>query len=188
MSSRFRSQITVILLISLFVLLIASPAIARNAIRIVDGFVSKVSDGNNLTVETKKREKLNVRMYGIDAPELDKIHRKTKRITKPGQPFGIEAKSYLSTMVFGQDVRLFVMDIDSHKRMVAVVWVREKKFLKNVNTEMLKAGMAEAYIEYLIDGQYRNWFLDAEQEAKDKKTGIWSQGLLYERPSVYRNK
>lgn len=187
MSSRFL-KITLIVLTSLFTLGITSPALARNAIRIVDGFVSKVSDGNTLTVVTKKRKKLNVRMYGIDAPELDKIDRKTHRIIKPGQPFGNEAKSYLSGMVFGKDVRLFVMDIDSNKRMVSVLWVREKKFLKNVNREMLMAGMAEAYIEYLPDGQYRNWFLDAEQEAKDKKLGIWSLGLVYERPSVYRNK
>jgi micrococcal nuclease len=188
MNSLSRTQIIMILLISLSMLLIASSAIARDPIRIVEGFVSKVSDGNNLTVVTKKREKLNVRMYGIDAPELDKIHRKTKRIIKPGQPFGIEAKSHLSTIVFGQDVQLFVMDIDSHKRMVAVVWVRGKKSLKNVNLEMLKAGMAEAYTEYLTDEQYRIMFIDAEQEARAKKIGIWSLGLLYERPSVYRNK
>lgn len=188
MSSRFRPQITMILLISLFMLLIASPAIARDAIRIVDGFVSKVSDGNNLTVVTKNREKLKVRMYGIDAPELDKIHRKTKRIVKPGQPFGIEAKSHLSSMVFGQDVRISIMDIDTQKRMVAVVWVREKDFTKNVNVEMLKAGMAEAYTEYLVDEEYRSVFLLAEKEAREKKIGIWSLGLVYDRPSVYRNK
>jgi endonuclease YncB( thermonuclease family) len=91
-------------------------------------------------------------------------------------------------MVFGQDVRLAIMDIDTQKRMVAVVWVREKDFSKNVNIEMLKAGMAEAYTEYLIDEQYRNVFLEAEKEAREKKIGIWSLGLVYERPSVYRNK
>jgi endonuclease YncB( thermonuclease family) len=188
MASRFRLQIAMILQIILCMLLITSPAIARDAIRIVDGFVSKVSDGNNVTVVTKNREKLKVRMYGIDAPELDKINRKTKRIIRPGQPFGIEAKSHLSSMVFGQDVRLAIMDIDTQKRMVAVVWVREKDFSKNVNIEMLKAGMAEAYTEYLIDEQYRNVFLEAEKEAREKKIGIWSLGLVYERPSVYRNK
>jgi len=189
MNSLFRLQVIVILLISLCMLLIASPATAGDPVRIVDGFVSRVSDGNNLTVVTKNREKLNVRMYGIDAPELDKIHRKSKRIIKPGQPFGIEAKSLLSTMVFGQDVRLFVMDVDSHKRMISIIWARENNiFTKNVNVEMLKAGMAEAYNEHLIDGQYRKLFLDAEQEANNKKIGVWSQGLLYERPSVYRTK
>ncbi|NTW16665.1 MAG: hypothetical protein HGA41_04300, partial [Syntrophaceae bacterium] len=125
MTSLFRFQVAMIVQIILCMLLITSPAIARDAIRVVDGFVSKVSDGNNLTVVTKNREKLNIRMYGIDAPELDKINRKTKRIIRPGQPFGIEAKSHLSTMVFGQDVRLAIMDVDTQKRMVAVVWVRE---------------------------------------------------------------
>lgn len=187
MSSHFL-KIALIVLTSLFTLGITSPALARDAIRVVDGFVSKVSDGNYLTVVTKSREKLNVRMYGIDAPELDKINRKTRRIIRPGQPFGLEAKSYLSGMVFGKNVRLSVMDIDRNKRMVSVVWVREKKIIKNVNQEMLKAGMAEAYIENLPDEQYRKSFLDAEQEARNKKLGIWSLGLIYERPSVYRDK
>src|SRR5512136_208417 len=110
MNSRFRIHLAMILPIILC-MLITSSAIARDAIRIVDGFVSKVSDGNYLTVVTKNREKLNVRMYGIDAPELDKINRKTRRIIRPGQPFGLEAKSYLSGMVFGKNVRLSVMDI-----------------------------------------------------------------------------
>lgn len=188
MTSHFRLLIAIITQIVFFTLLITSQATAREAIRTVDGFVSKVSDGNNLTVVTKKREKLKVRMYGIDAPELDKINRKTKRITKPGQPFGIEAKSHLSSMVFGQDVRLSIMDVDTQKRMVAIIWVRGKDFSKNVNVEMLKAGMAEAYTEYLIDEEYRTMFLKAEQEARDKKKGVWSLGLVYERPSVYRNK
>jgi endonuclease YncB( thermonuclease family) len=80
------------------------------------------------------------------------------------------------------------MDVDTQKRMVAVVWVKIKDFSKNVNVEMLKAGMAEAYTEYLSDEHYRDVFLEAEKEAREKKTGIWSLGLVYERPSVYRNK
>ena len=89
-------------------------------------------------------------------------------------------------MVFGKDVRLEVMEIamDRHKRMFSIVWVGEK----NVNLEMIKAGMAEAYVDYLEDQQYRHQFLEAEIEAKAKRRGIWSQGITYERPSDYRKK
>jgi endonuclease YncB( thermonuclease family) len=115
---------------------------------------------------------------------LDKINRKTKRIIKPGQPFGIKAKSHLSTLVFGRDVRLQLMVSDDDRKLVAIVWRGEQ----NVNLEMIKAGMAEAYWEYLPDQIYREQFREAEREAKKNRLGIWSQGVLYERPSEYRNK
>ena len=177
-------QICMTLLMLLFVLLITYPATAFAQSTAVYGFVSRVWDGNNLTVETRDRKKLNIRLYGIDAPELDKINRKTRRISKPGQPFGIEAKSYLSSMVFGQDVRLEIIDSDKHRKLVSIVWAGEK----NVNLEMIKAGMAEAYDEYLTAQAYREQFLDAQRDVKKKRLGIWSQGVLYERPSDYRNK
>jgi endonuclease YncB( thermonuclease family) len=87
-------------------------------------------------------------------------------------------------MVFGQDVRLEIIDSDKHRKLVSIVWAGEK----NVNLEMIKAGMAEAYDEYLTAQAYREQFLDAQRDVKKKRLGIWSQGVLYERPSDYRNK
>ena len=71
------SQISATLLMFLFVLLFAYPVFAFTPIKTVYGFVSRVSDGNNLTVEMRDRKKLNICLYGIDAPELDKINRKS---------------------------------------------------------------------------------------------------------------
>jgi micrococcal nuclease len=173
-----------ILLMCMLALLTTSSAISQTPVRGVNGFVARVLDGNTLTVETKDRKKLKVRLYGIDAPELDRINRKTRRIAIPGQPFGIEAKSSLSTMVFGQDVRLEIMDSDRHRAMVSIVWKGEK----NVNLEMIKAGMAEAYTEDLKDQPYRDQFIQAEKETKAKRLGIWSQGIIYERPSDFRKR
>ena len=177
-------QLCTTLLMLLFFVIVTYPATSFSQTATVDGFVSRVWDGNNLTVETRDRKKLNVRLYGIDAPELDTINRKTRRISKPGQPFGIEAKSHISSLVFGRDVRLQLMVSDDNRKLVAIVWAGER----NVNLEMIEAGMAEAYREYLPDQVYREQFRDAEREAKKKRLGIWSQGVLYERPSEYRNK
>jgi micrococcal nuclease len=180
------TKISAIMLALFLVLFITPPAIAGTPLQTVKGFVSRVFDGNNVIVKTRDRKTLKVCLYGTDAPELNKINRKTRRIIKPGQPFGSEAKSFLSSMVFGKDVRLEVMEIEMgrHKRMVSIVWVGEK----NVNLEMIKAGMAEAYADYMEDQQYRHQFLEAEIEAKAKRRGIWSQGITYERPSDYRKK
>ncbi|HVO65300.1 MAG TPA: thermonuclease family protein [Syntrophales bacterium] len=178
------TKVSVIIIALLLALFITPPANASTPLQIVKGFVSRVFDGNNIIVKTRDRKTLKVCLYGTDAPELNKINRKTRRIIKQGQPFASEAKSFLSSMVFGKDVRLDVMEIkmNRHKKLVSIVWVGEK----NVNLQMIKAGMAEAYVDNLEDQQYRHQFLEAEIEAKAKRLGIWSQGITYERPSDYR--
>lgn len=178
------TKMSATMLALLLALFITPSAIAGTPLQTVKGFVSRVFDGNNIIVKTGDRKALKVRLYGTDAPELNKVNRKTRRIVKPGQPFASESKSFLSSMIFGKDVRLDVMEIemDRHKRLVSIVWVGGK----NVNLEMIKAGMAEAYVDYLEDQKYRHQFLEAEIEAKAKRLGIWSQGITYERPSDYR--
>ncbi|PKN33199.1 MAG: hypothetical protein CVU61_14375 [Deltaproteobacteria bacterium HGW-Deltaproteobacteria-19] len=66
--------------------------------------------------------------------------------------------------------------------MVAIVWLGDR----NINLEMIQAGMAEAYREYLRE-PYRGQFIGAEREAKAKRIGIWSQDG-YERPSEFRKR
>lgn len=178
------STLWIIFVSLLLYLLFISPAIAGSPIRTAHGVVLQVSDGDTITVETRDRTKLKIRLYGIDAPEIDQVKRKPLRIIKSGQPFGIEAKAYLSSMIFGQTVRLDIMNVSRYRRLVSIVWMGEK----NVNLEMIKAGMAETYIEYLKDQSYRDQFLRAEMEAQLNNLGIWSQGSMYERPNDFRKR
>jgi micrococcal nuclease len=178
------TQKKALLLLILSVFLIANIAFARDPIRTLTGTVTKVSDGDTITVHTPEETKLKVRLYGIDAPETEKSNHRTGRISKPGQPYGDEAQSYLSAMVLNKTVRLDILDIDRYRRMVAIVWLGNK----NANLEMIKAGMAEAYVEYLKDQPYKIQFIQAEKDAKDKKLGIWSLGDRYERPSDFRKR
>lgn len=67
--------------------------------------------------------------------------------------------------------------------MVAILWLGER----NVNQEMISAGMAEAYGEYLKQ-PYRTPFIQAEQVAKAQGKGIWCQGSNYERHSQFRKR
>jgi hypothetical protein len=58
----------------------ASPATAK-PLRIEEGIVERVADGDTVTVITPNQTKLRIRMLGIDAPE-------TPKGTKfPGQPY-----------------------------------------------------------------------------------------------------
>lgn len=145
-------------------------------LRTVTATVTKITDGDTVQAVTLEGTKLKVRLYGIDAPEMPK-----GRI--PGEPFGNDSRNYLASLVGHQTVRVEIRDIDRYRRMVAVLWLGER----NVNMEMISAGMAEAYGEYLKQ-PYRSPFIQAEQEAKAQGKGIWSQGPSYERPSQFRRR
>lgn len=152
-------------------------------IRTVEAVATKISDGDTIQAVTKEGTKIKIRLYGIDAPETEKSNKKTGHVSKQGEPFGEESREYLSSMIDGKHIRIDIITIDRYRRMVGVIWLDNK----NVNLEMIKASMAEAYREYLKE-PYRAQFIQAERVARADKRGIWSQGANYERPSAYRKR
>lgn len=165
-------------LLCLMAALVICGAAAGHAatVRTVTATVTRIADGDTVQAVTPEGTKLRVRLYGIDAPE-------TEKGKIPGAPFGSASKSYLAALLDGKSVRMEIVDIDRHRRMVAILWLGER----NINLEMIAAGMAEAYVEHLKK-PYRGLFLRAEQEARARGKGIWSQGGLYERPSEFRRR
>lgn len=153
----------------LLALLIAVPCTAKEPLRIVDGYVKKVADGDTITVFADGT-KLKVRLYGIDAPETEKRNRKSGRVSKPGQLFGVEAFKALETKVYRQMVRLEIIDIDQYKRFVAVVWIGNR----NINREMVTEGFAWAYRQYL-DRPHASEYIEAEEQARKERRGLWQQ-------------
>lgn len=166
-----------LLLLILTALLIFYTAMSQAApLRTVTATITKITDGDTVQAVTPEGTKLKVRLYGIDAPE-------TPKGKIPGEPFGNDARDYLAILVSNMTVRLEIRDIDRYRRMVAILWLGER----NVNQEMISAGMAEAYREYLKQ-PYRIPFIHTEQAAKALGKGIWSQGRNYERPSQFRRR
>jgi len=168
--------------IAMYLVLLALPSYAQNPRRTIVGTVNYVADGDTIHVLTAEQTKLKVRLYGIDAPETEKSNRRTGEISKPGQSYGEEAKNALAGAISGKEVTLEVMDTDRYKRVVCIVWYQGR----NINLEMVSAGLAEAFSEYLKP-PYRNTFLLAQREAKIAGHGIWSLPN-YERPSDFRRK
>ena len=164
------------LLILTALLILCTAASHAAPIRTVTATITKITDGDTVQAVTPEGTKLKVRLYGIDAPEMSK-----GKI--PGEPFGKDSRDYLTALVSQKTVQVEIRDIDRYRRMVAILWLGER----NVNQEMLSAGMAEAYSEYLRQ-PYRTPFIQAEQEAKAQGKGIWSQGSSYERPSQFRRR
>ncbi len=163
-------------------LIFINTTISQAAIRTVNGTVTKVSDGDTIHLTTPEQTKLRVRLYGIDAPETPKINNRTGQVKIPGQPYGEESCKALESKVMGKQVRLDILDIDKYRRMVGIIWLGDR----NINLEMVSEGYAEAFIEYLRE-PYRSKFIEAEQEAKAAKKGIWSLPE-YERPREFRKK
>lgn len=164
------------LLIIAALVVLGAVAVHAAPIRIVTATITRISDGDTVQAITPEGTKLKVRLYGIDAPE-------TQKGNKLGEPFGNASRDYLASMISQRSVRVEILDIDRYRRMVAILWLAER----NVNQEMIAAGMAEAYVEYLKK-PYRTPFIQAEQEAKAHGKGIWSQGSRYERPSQFRKR
>ena len=117
------------------------------------GRVERVIDGDSLEVATSDGA-VEVRLFGIDAPEHD-------------QPYADAARAELAKRVKGKPVRLEVEDHDHYGRTVARVFVGDE----DVNAALVRAGAAWVYRRYSEDPK----LLAAEDEARRAKRGLWAE-------------
>jgi len=96
--------------------------------------VTGVHDGDSLKATGHDIE-IKVRLVGIDTPETKKGKHKL------GQPFGQKAKKFLARMVLNKQVFIKGYGTGPYNRILGVVYVDRK----NVNLELIKAGLAEVY-------------------------------------------
>jgi endonuclease YncB( thermonuclease family) len=96
--------------------------------------VQHVADGDSVTAISDNGTELRIRLLGIDAPEV-------ANGTKPGQPFGKEARDYLNHLIGGKPIRVDAYGPDQYKRILGVIWDDQVK----VNLVMVAMGYAEMY-------------------------------------------
>jgi endonuclease YncB( thermonuclease family) len=120
--------------------------------------VTRVIDGDTLTVVDQRGREFRVRLTGIDAPEL-------------GQPYSQVSRSHLSRLVGAQPVRVTWEKTDRYDRLLAFV----SRDGLNLNLAQVEAGMAwfyRAYEQELPQAERRR--LDrVEQEARAARRGLW---------------
>jgi micrococcal nuclease len=131
----------------------AAPATAGKPHYELTGKVVAIADGDTLTILDADKVQHKIRLAGIDAPEK-------------GQPFGTKARQALGDKVFGQTVRVDVVDIDRYHREVGRVHLGERF----VNLEMVADGFAWDYVQYDKKGE----FTAAETGARTRKRGLWA--------------
>jgi len=127
---------------------------------------AKIIDGDTIDVAGKR-----IRLFGIDAPE-------TKQTCRDGSNVvylcGQAAAKALREMVQGNNVRCEPRDVDRYRRIVAVCWAGDT----NINERMVRDGWAIAY------RQFSKEFVEAENEARDAKRGLWAGAFV--EPSEFR--
>ena len=138
---------------------------------------TRVVDGDTIHVMGNGTE-TTIRLVGIDAPETSKNKR------EPGQPFGQTATKHLAGLVLNKSVEFKTYGTDRYGRVLAVVFVDGK----DVNLEMLKAGLAEVYRGTPAKGQDMAPYWIAEKEARDAGRGMWVLKDKYVSPREWRAK
>lgn len=117
-----------------------------------------ISDGDTLTARcptgdtAHPYQQVKVCLAEIDAPES-------------GQAFGRRSKQKLSEFCFKVQAKIRATDRDRYGRTVALVECRGR----DVNLEMVKAGMAWAYTQYQTDPV----FPKAQEHARRNGIGLW---------------
>lgn len=110
-------------------------------------------DGDSIQVR-EGRKILEVRLFGIDAPEHD-------------QPGSKEAKRFARKLLANRSLWLKVETIDRYDRSVA--WVAVQPQGQTINAQLVAEGMAWVYRQYTDDRQ----LIALEDEARATKKGLW---------------
>ena len=117
------------------------------------GKVVAISDGDTLTILDEAKTQHKIRLAGIDAPEK-------------GQTFGTKARENLAAKVFGQNVRVDVIDVDRYHREVGRIFLGERF----INMEMVTDGFAWRYMQYDKPGE----FIGSGDDAREHRRGLWA--------------
>lgn len=157
------------LVVLLFFSLVA-PSGAAPLVTSMSGIVRSVSDGDTFKLLDGHGQLHTVRLYGVDAPELERRSNRTGRLSKVGQPYGEEAFLALKELLLHKEVRLEVRAVDRYRRLVALVYQGDQP----INRLMVQQGLAWAYRQYL-DRPHASIFLADEELARHKKLGLWRQ-------------
>ncbi len=136
--------------------------------------VLKIYDGDTIQISGLDLI-FKVRMVGIDSPEIGYKGQQS-------QPYSQKSKKYLSMLLQKKKITLKSYGLGGYGRQLAEIFVDGK----NINIEMIKAGLAEVYKgkpSKMLDTQR---YLKEEKKAKSSNLGMWVQGNRYLSPIKWR--
>jgi endonuclease YncB( thermonuclease family) len=122
--------------------------------KILRGKVIAVVDGDTIDILDADRQKTRIRLHGIDAPEN-------------GQPFGRNAKEFVSDLIAGRQIEVTQRDIDRYGRTIGEILIREQR----LSVQLVQAGLAWHYVQFAPDDFE---LAHAELDARSTDRGLWS--------------
>lgn len=136
-----------------------APAHPKTDMPVIEGR-AYVVDGDSIVIN-----KTQIRIYGVDAPELN-------------HPYGKKAKWAMVALCKGQNIRAKIVETDDHGRTVAMCYLPDGR---DLSEEMVKQGLALDWPKY-SGGDYRMfepdgvrkklWLADARQKGR---MHVWAQ-------------
>lgn len=89
-------------------------------------------------------------------------------------------------------MRCYVHKADQYGRVVATVYIRKGLLRRDVGLQMLKTGLAGVYeaksgTEFGGEG-FEEKYRAAEETARKKKIGMWSENKALETPREFKNR
>ena len=124
--------------------------------------IIKIYDGDTITTLTSQKEKIKIRLYGIDAPELK-------------QPFGKASKRHLIDLISNKSLKINEKGKDKYGRTLAVLYNGDQ----DINAQMVIDGYAWAYDKFSKD------YVAFQKDAQLLKKGLWIDKNIV-RPSGFR--
>lgn len=123
----------------------------------IEGKVVGVSSGDTITIADNNNQEYQIKLEGIDAPELE-------------QEFGDEARKNLFTLVFGKTVQINPQGSLDDNTIIGKVWLSGK----NVSLEQLKAGLAWHDKNGALEPSENDVYAYHETITKRNGFGLWS--------------
>ena len=133
--------------------------------------LNRVIDGDTVIVHCppSNKEKSNIRVWGIDAPEMKQ------------EPWGSSAKNALIKLLPQSKhaiIKVEIIDIDRYNRYVGKLFYNNS----DLGLELVKKGEAVVYTQYNKDKIYQK----AENSARKSRLGIWKQKGAQQDPAAWR--
>lgn len=128
----------------------------------IEGYrLSQLADGDSFELVDNAGRKLQVRLYGIDAPEKS-------------QTFGDASRLHLLKLMEGRTFRVQTFYQDPYKRHVALVYRIENGKVDEIslNQRQVQRGMAWVYDQFCTSDFCSTWKVE-EALARQQRLGLW---------------
>jgi len=163
------------------------------------GRVRRALDGDTVVVRASSKN-YNVRLIGVDAPELytsaelDRDTTLTRQEKRTLIELGKKSAKFTDKLCRTKSCKLEYDQAnaaeghrDAYGRLLAYLWIKDRKGKPIlVNAQIIRQGYARAYVQYPFDKDFRDLFTRLQQEARAGRRGLWAAGVELQWPTLSR--